>query len=93
MDYNKPCPWYNAIMTLRVLWLKENDPKTWKMLDILMDHLGDLKEEDKIMTGVVDFIRNHCKLTQFTEKEILHVMGNFVLIINNSKTEFCFRSY
>ena len=80
-------------MTLRVLWLKENDPKTWKMLDILMDHLGDLKEEDKIMTGVVDFIRNHCKLTQFTEKEILHVMGNFVLIINNSKTDFCFRSY
>ena len=63
------------------------------MLDILMDHLGDLKEEDKIMTGVVDFIRNHCKLTQFTEKEILHVMGNFVLIINNSKTEFFFRSY
>jgi len=74
-DYNKSCPSYNAIMTIRILWLKENKPDTWKLLDMLMDHVEEIKEEDKIMTGVVDFIRNHCKLTQFTEKEILHVMG------------------
>ena len=68
-------------MTLRVLWLKDNDQKTWNLLNILMDHLEDNVEEDKIWKDVIDFIRNHCKLTQFSEKEIRHVMGNVLLLL------------
>jgi len=75
VDFNKSCPWYNAIMVLRILWLKEKQPETWKLLDMLMDHLEDKKVESKRKNGVVNFIHNHCKLTQFTEKEIHHVMG------------------
>jgi len=74
-DYNKPCPWYNAIMVLRILWLKDNKPDTWHLLDMLMDHLEDQKKESKKRNTVVDFIRKHCKLTQFSEEEIRHVIG------------------
>ena len=61
-------------MTLRVLWLKQNDLKTWKMLEILMDHQEMSDKDDKIFNGIVDFIQNVCKL-KFTEKEIRHVLG------------------
>ena len=74
-DFTKPCPWYNAIMVLRILWLKENKPETWKLLDMLMDHLEEEKVESKRKNGVIDFIHNHCKLTHFKEKEIRHVIG------------------
>lgn len=74
-DHKATCPSYNAIMVLRLLWLRDNDPTIWEMIDILMDHL----EEDKKLTEtertVVDFIRVHCKLNQFSEEEILHIMG------------------
>ena len=29
---------YNAIMVLRVLWMKEHDPGTWEKINMLMDH-------------------------------------------------------
>jgi len=73
-DFDKPYKWYNAIMTLRVLWLKQNELKTWKMLEVLMDHQEMSDKDDKILNGVVDFIQNICKL-KFTEKEIRHVLG------------------
>ena len=73
-DFDKPYRWYNAIMALRVLWLKKNDPETWKMLDILMDHRESTDKEDKMFDGVVDFIINVCKL-KFSEQEIRHVLG------------------
>ena len=44
-------------MTLRVLWLKQNDLKTWKMLEILMDHQEMSDKDDKILNGIVDFIQ------------------------------------
>ena len=71
-------------MVLRILWLKENKPDTWKLIDMLMDHLEDQKKESKKKNIVIDFIRKHCKLTQFTEKEIRHVIGKiaFKLKIN-----------
>jgi hypothetical protein len=75
MDFTKPCPWYNAIMVLRIMWLKENKPESWKLIDMLMDHLEEEKVESKRKNGVIDFIHNHCKLTHFTEKEIRHVLG------------------
>ena len=62
-------------MILRILWLKEYKQETWKLVDMLLDHLDESKEDDKIMKEVVDFIHNHCKLTQFTEQEIRHVKG------------------
>ena len=73
-DLDKPYKWYNAIMSLRVLWLKENKTKVWDMLDILMDHQNDSDRNDKTFTGVVDFIKNVCKL-KFSEKDIRHVLG------------------
>ena len=61
---------------LRILWLKDNDPDTWKQLNMLMDHSDYNNEVDTIVAGVIDFLHNTCKLTQFTRQEILHVMGN-----------------
>jgi len=74
-DYSAPCSWYNSIMVLRILWLKENKPDTWSLIDMLMDHLDDTKKESKRKNKIVDFIHNHCKLSQFSEEEILHVIG------------------
>ena len=73
-DFDKPYKWYNAIMALRVLWLKKNEPETWRLLDMLMDHAEVADKEDKMINGVVDFIVNVCKLN-FTEREVRHVMG------------------
>ena len=73
-DFDKPYKWYNSIMALRVLWLKKNEPETWRLLDMLMDHAEVADSEDKMINGVVDFIVNVCKLN-FTEKEVRHVMG------------------
>ena len=78
-DYNKSCPWYNAIMVLRILWLRDNKPDTWQLIDMLMDHLEDKKTQSKKKNIVINFIRKHCKLTQFSEEEIRHVIGNLPL--------------
>lgn len=66
---------YNAIMVLRVLWLKEHDPDTWDKINMLMDHNEAKDSMSKTREDIIDFIRNHCKLTQFSQKEILHVLG------------------
>ena len=73
-DFDKPYKWYNSIMALRVLWLKKNEPETWRLLDMLMDHAEVADTEDKMINGVVDFVLNVCKLN-FTEREVRHVMG------------------
>ena len=65
-------------MVLRILWLKKNQPETWKLLDMLMDHLEEEQCESKRKSGIIDFIHNHCKLKQFSEKEIRHVIGNIL---------------
>ena len=61
---------------------------------MLMDHLEEEKVESKRKNGVIDFIHNHCKLTQFTEKEIRHVIGKlgssfgyFVTITKHSRSD------
>ena len=41
-----------------------------------MDHLDDKMELDKTVASLLKFINDTCGLTQFTEKEILHVIGN-----------------
>ena len=41
-----------------------------------MDHSDYNNKVDTTVAGVVDFLHNTCKLTQFTRQEILHVMGN-----------------
>ena len=90
-DFSKPCTWYNAIMVLRILWLKKNQPETWKLLDMLMDHLEEEQCESKRKSGIIDFIHNHCKLKQFSEREIRHVIGN-ILSINPAQHFFPHRS-
>ena len=62
-------------MVIRILWLRDNQPETWKLLDMLMDHLEVQKPESKRKNFIVDFIQNHCKLKQFSEDEIRHVIG------------------
>jgi len=74
-NYKVSCPSYNAIMVLRLLWLRDNNEKVWNLINILMDHLEEDKEITKTKREVISFIRDHCKLTQFSQQEILHVMG------------------
>ena len=65
-------------MVLRLLWLRDNEPVTWVMVDMLMDHLGEDKELTKTEKTVVKFIRSHCQLMQFSEEEVLHIIGKKV---------------
>jgi len=74
-DYKITCPSYNTIMVLRLLWLRDNEPVTWVMVDMLMDHLEEDKELTKTEKTVVEFIRSHCQLMQFSEEEVLHIIG------------------
>ena len=89
-DFDRPYKWYSAIIVLRVLWFKENDPETWKMLEILMDHQESTDKDDKTFSGVYDFIVNICKL-KFSEKDIKHVLGvldtNAYIIGENSSKD------
>ena len=32
---------------LRLLWLRDNNPEVWNLIDMLMDHLDDDKELTK----------------------------------------------
>ena len=67
----------DAIMALRILWLRDNEPRTWEKLDIFMDHIEDIsKEEEGAFFKIVEFIHTHCQLTQFSKSDILHVLGN-----------------
>ena len=74
-DYKKSYIGYNAIMLLRILWLKDNNKDAWKLIDKQLDNLEHQNVEDKNMRSVIDFIHNHCKLIQFTAQEIRHIMG------------------
>ena len=75
-DIKTTCPSYNAIMVLRLLWLKTNDPDTWEKIDLLMDHsdenLQNITASDE---NVITFIRVHCKLSQYSRAQILRVIG------------------
>ena len=42
---------------------------------MLMDHMEEKRDDDNMITSVVHFILNICNIRQFTEKEILHVIG------------------
>ena len=66
-------------MVVRILWLKEHDLETWDQVNKLLHHVDNNKEEDKITTSIIYFIHNICNLTQFTEEDILVVIGNLWL--------------
>ena len=76
-DFKSSSSWYNSIMVVRILWLKEHDLETWDQVNMLLHHVDNNKEEDKMATSIIYFIHNICNLTQFTEKDILDVIGNF----------------
>ena len=75
-DFKSSSSWYNSIMVVRILWLKEHDLETWDQVNKLLHHVDNNKEEDKITTSIIYFIHNICNLTQFTEEDILVVIGN-----------------
>ena len=75
-DFKSSSDWYNSIMVIRILWLKEHDIETWDQVNMLMHHVNNNKEEDKMTTSIIEFIRNTCDMTQFTEKDIRHIIGN-----------------
>ena len=80
------CPSYNAIMVLRLLWLRDNQPETWDLIDILMDHREEnIKRLSPAEENVITFIQHHCNLSQFSRSLILHVMG-IIGIINIIKS-------
>ena len=70
------CPSYNAIMVLRLLWLKEHDAESWSMIDLLMDHREDPGKVTRNEVKVIKFIREYCRYVgrhyQFTFTEHEH---------------------
>ena len=75
-DMKTTCPSYNAIMVLRLLWLKDNDQETWKKIDMLMDHREENSEETtNAEERVITFIRVFCRLSQFSRALVLRVIG------------------
>ena len=75
-DIKTTCPSYNAIMVLRLLWLKDNDQETWEKIDMLMDHREDNAEETtNAEERVITFIRVFCRLSQFSRDLVLRVIG------------------
>ena len=73
--------------------MKENDIETWGMMNMLMAHAGDINEQhhdDDSMDGVFDFILNTCRMTQFSEAEVKHIIGvvninSFILGLNKTR--------
>jgi hypothetical protein len=44
-DYKKSYIGYNAIMLLRLLWLKDNKEDAWKLMNKLLDYRGQIYQE------------------------------------------------
>ena len=75
-DMKTSCPSYNAIMVLRLLWLRDNDPETWEKIDMLMDHREDNSEvTSNAEERVITFIRVFCRLSQFSRDLVVRVIG------------------
>ena len=56
-------PVYSAVAPLRMLEVKRTDPDTWEMVDKLMDHLEQRRQEDKwmfVQENVVPLIVSRC---------------------------------
>ena len=49
---DQPCPAYSAVIPLRILALKKSDPELWSRVQLLMDHVGEMKEEERNMWEV-----------------------------------------
>ena len=52
-DFAVTCPEYAAVIPLRILALRERDPQLWHRVNGLMDHVDDMKEEEKNMWKVI----------------------------------------
>ena len=71
---------YLSLTTLRILWLKKKDPIMWNSINMLMSHSKNNKEEESNVTSVIDFIQKSCRLTEFTEEEIRHILGTLDIV-------------
>ena len=50
--FDGPCPEYSAVIPLRILALKDNNPELWSRVSLLMDHVQDMKEDERNMWRV-----------------------------------------
>ncbi|TRY75492.1 hypothetical protein TCAL_08645 [Tigriopus californicus] len=81
--FDKPCAYYDAILPMRILFLKWYNPKVYRLVTLLMDHNDHLDEVSaKHRKRVIDFILKTCRLSKdFTEEEVNHVLG--ILTVNS----------
>ncbi|KAK7070558.1 hypothetical protein SK128_024935, partial [Halocaridina rubra] len=56
-SYDKPCPVYEFVLPLRCLLTKHTDPKRWKLINNLQDHVDCLSafERERIRNNIIDF--------------------------------------
>ena len=71
---NRPCAEYSLIGCLRLLALKETNPDLWSRVDMLMDHLADIRQDEKIMW---DHLIGKIS-TKYREDELYRAIGVFI---------------
>lgn len=79
---------YWSITVLRILLLKESDPRKWdivlRMVTHNEEHAKDAETWSMYKEQVVDFLRQKCGLAdRFSEKDVFHVLG--ALDVNSVK--------
>lgn len=87
-DFSQPHSVYWCITSLRVMRLRDEDPKKYDIIERMMSH-KEAHAKNELMhktykEEVVDFLREKCKLKEkYSEDDMFHVLG--VLDVNSVK--------
>lgn len=89
-SFNKPNSNYFCITPLRMLLKKKNDPRIYKRINSLMDHMEERKSLHShhinlMQMSIIMFLRKTCNTNEFTEEEIKRTIG--ILQTNGMKLE------
>ena len=87
-DYSSSHNLYWCITVIRVLSLRDTDPKRYAIVDRMMDHNHEHQKDsdswNAYKENVVDFLREKCSLAdKYSREEIFHVLGS--LDVNSVK--------
>ena len=88
-DFTRPHKVYWSITTLRLLWLRQEQPDRYAIIERMMSHTEESHSTKELTMkmykeNVVDFLREKCKLAdRYTEEDIFHILG--VLDVNSVK--------